>query len=410
MLDRFLQRVIRVGALSVRFPGGSLHTYGDGTGPEVVVAVSAAAARAIALGPDPGLGEAYMNGGVRFERGDIWSLLEIAGRNQVNAEPKRKGPIARGWLALQRRMQQWNDRPSAQRNSAHHYDLSIDLYRRFLDSDLQYTCAYFPRPGMTLEEAQAAKRAHVIAKLKIEPGMRVLEIGCGWGGLALEMAGRHGAEVLAISLSNEQLAIARQRAEAAGLSDRVRFEYMDYRDVEGPFDRIVSVGMFEAVGVAYFPAFFGKLRALLADDGFALIHSIGRKTPPGLTSPWTRKYIFPGGYIPALSETLAAVEEQELWVTDIEILRLHYGETLRHWRERFMAQRPDIAQMYDERFCRMWEFYLASAELAFRYGAQMNFQMQLAKRVDAVPIARDYMIDAERAGPPARLSPVQAAE
>ena len=410
VLHAFLQRIIKVGHLTVRHPGGRLETYGDGTGQEVVVAVSAKAARMIAMGPDPGLGEAYMDGGVVIERGGMWELLVIAGRNQANAEPRRRGLMAQAILRIQRRLQQWNDRGAAKLNSAHHYDLSYDLYRRFLDADMQYTCAYFPRPGMTLEEAQAAKKAHVAAKLRLEPGMRVLEIGCGWGGLALELAGRHGVEVLGISLSNEQLAVARQRAEAAGLSDRVRFEYRDYRDVQGPFDRIVSVGMFEAVGIAFFPAYFETIRRLLTPDGLAVIHSIGRRTPPGLTSPWTRKYIFPGGYIPALSETLAAIEEQELWVTDIEILRLHYAETLRHWRERFMAQRAEIAQLYDERFCRMWEYYLASAELAFRYGGQMNFQIQLAKRVDAVPVIRDYMLDAERAGLAARLSKVRAAE
>jgi cyclopropane-fatty-acyl-phospholipid synthase len=398
VLQALLKRLIKVGHLSVRLPDGRLQTYGDGTGTEVVVRVNARAARLIAMGPDPGLGEAFMDGDAVLERGDIWDLLEIAGRNQANAEPHRKGPVARLVLGLQRRLQQWNDLKAAKANSAHHYDLSVELYRRFLDPDLQYTCAYFPRPDMTLEEAQAAKKAHIAAKLRLAPGMRVLEIGCGWGGLALELAGRYGVEVLGISLSQEQLAIARQRAEAAGLSGRVRFEYRDYRDVTGPFDRIVSVGMFEAVGVNYFPAFFGKLRALLSDDGLAVIHSIGRRTPPGLTSPWTRKYIFPGGYIPALSETLAAIEEQELWVTDIEVLRLHYGETLRHWRARFNAEREAITQLYDERFCRMWEYYLASAELAFRYGTQMNFQLQLARRVDAVPITRDYMIDAERAG------------
>ena len=404
MLDAFLKRLIKVGRLTVRTLDGRLSRYGDGTGPEVVVQVSARAARAIALRPDPAVGEAYMNGELVMERGDIWDLLELAGRNQIGGEPRRPGPLGRLVIAAQRRLEQWNDRAAARRNSAHHYDLGNELYRRFLDPDLQYTCAYYPRSGMTLEEAQAAKKAHIAAKLRLEPGMTVLEIGCGWGGLALELAERYGVTVLGVSLSQEQLSIARQRAEATGLSDRVRFDYTDYRDVAGRFDRIVSIGMFEAVGVPGFPDYFGAIHRLLADDGVALIHSIGRRTAPGVTSPFTRKYIFPGGYIPALSETLAAVEEQDLWVTDIEILRLHYGKTLRHWRENFARERAAVAALYDERFCRMWEYYLASAELAFRYGDQMNFQLQLARRRDAVPIARDYMIDAEReASPTPRL-------
>ena len=396
MLDAFLKRLIKVGRLTVRTPDGRLSRYGDGTGPEVVVQVSAHAARAIALRPDPAVGEAYMNGELVMERGDIWDLLELVGRNQIGGESRRGGSLSRLILAVRRRIEQWNDRAAARRNVAHHYDLSNELYRRFLDPDLQYSCAYYPHAGMTLAEAQAAKKAHIAAKLRLEPGMTVLEIGCGWGGLALGLAERYGVTVLGVSLSQEQLAVARQRAADAGLSDRVRFDHTDYRDVAGRFDRIVSIGMMEHVGVPGFPDYFGAIHRLLADDGVALIHSIGRRTSPGVTSPFTRKYIFPGGYIPALSETLAAVEEQDLWVTDIEILRLHYGKTLRHWRENFARERAAVAALYDERFCRMWEYYLASAEFAFRYGDQMNFQLQLARRRDAAPIARDYMVDAER--------------
>ena len=399
MLHAFLQRMIRVGRLAVRLPGGRLQSYGDGSGVEVILRMTARGARMIVARPDPGLGEAYMSGEVVLERGDIWDLMEIVGRNKAMREPSRRG-LVRGLVrAGRRRLEQWNDRTAALRNAAHHYDLSVELYRRFLDPDLQYTCAYFTRPDMTLEEAQAAKKHHIAAKLRLEPGMRVLDIGCGWGGLALELARTHGVQVLGITLSQEQLAIARSRAEAAGLADRVSFSLTDFRDVKGPFDRIVSVGMFEAVGVPGFQSFFQAVRRLLTEDGVALIHCIGRHTPPTVTSPWTRKYIFPGGYIPALSETLAAVEEEELWVTDIEVLRLHYAETLRHWRQRFTAEREAIARLYDERFCRMWEYYLASAELAFRYGDQMNFQLQLTRRCEALPITRDYMVDAERARP-----------
>ncbi len=403
MLHAFLQRMIRVGHLTIRYSAGRTETYGDGQGSEVVLRMTARGARMIGLSPDPGLGEAYMSGDVVIERGDMWDLLDIVGRNQAMVEPRRKGPLALAVRYARRRLEQWNDRHAAVRNASHHYDLSVDLYRRFLDPDLQYTCAYYPRPGMTLEEAQAAKKAHVAAKLRLEAGMRVLDIGCGWGGLGLELARLYGVEVLGVTLAKEQLDVAQARAAAAGLGGQVNFSLTDFRDVEGTFDRVVSVGMFEAVGVPGFRSYFETIRRLLPTDGVAVIHSIGRREPPSTTSAWTRKYIFPGGYIPSLSETLAAVEEEGLWVTDIEILRLHYAETLRQWRERFMAERAAIALMYDERFCRMWEFYLASAELAFRYGSHMNFQLQLARKVGAVPITRDYMIDQERAGPPGAI-------
>ena len=279
---------------------------------------------------------------------------------------------------------------------AHHYDLSYDLYRRFLDADMQYSCAYFPYPGASLEEAQAAKKAHLAAKLNLGPGQKLLDIGSGWGGLGLTLA-EHipDGQVLGVTLSQEQLAVARARAEAKGENSRVRFELCDYRDVTGPFDRIVSVGMFEHVGRPHYQEFFDHIARLLAEDGVALIHSIGRRNPPGITQPWIAKYIFPGGYIPALSEVLPAIERAGLWVTDIEILRLHYAETLREWRKRFNAQRAEIAEIYDERFCRMWDSYLACSEVGFRHVGMMNFQVQLTKRVDALPLTRDYIAEAE---------------
>ena len=403
MLDALLKRMFRAGSLTVRLSNGRSRTYGDGTGPEVVLSLTARGARAIALNPQLAAGEAYMNGDLVLEQGDIWDLMQIVGRNNASAEPAPRTPFAPMVRWARRRIEQANDRLAARRNVAHHYDLSAQLYRRFLDADIQYSCAYFARPDMTLEQAQAAKKAHIAAKLRLEPGMRVLDIGCGWGGLALELARTHGVQVLGVTLSQEQLTVARARAEAEGLADRVKFSLTDFRDVEGPFDRIVSVGMFEHVGVPNYPAFFQTVRRLLTDDGIAVIHSISRHTRPTVTHPWTRKYIFPGGYIPSLSETLVAVEAENLWVTDIEILRLHYAETLRCWRERFTAERAAIARLYDERFCRMWEFYLASAELAFRYGDKMNFQIQLTKAVDALPITRDYMLDAERQGPAAQI-------
>jgi cyclopropane-fatty-acyl-phospholipid synthase len=410
VLDRFVQRLIRTGSLGIRYPDGSLRSYGDGSGPEVVVKVTSKAGWAIARNPGLAVGECYMSGDLAFEKGDIGELFEIVGRNQAQAGEAPSGVFAETFAAVRRQLEQWNDRQASRRNVAHHYDISNDLYRLFLDEDLQYSCAYFARPDMTLDEAQGAKRAHIAAKLLLKPGMRVLDIGCGWGGLALELAARHGVEVLGVTLSQEQIALARERAEAAGLAGQVTFSLTDFRDVQGPFDRIVSVGMFEHVGSPHYREFFAQVRRLLKDDGVALLHSIGRRTPPATTNAFTRKYIFPGGYIPSISETVAAIEKAALWVTDVEVLRLHYAETLRHWRVRFVAARATVLKSYDERFFRMWEYYLASAELAFRHGGQMVFQMQLAKDVDSVPIVRDYMVDAERAVPRARLAPVQAAE
>jgi len=290
-----------------------------------------------------------------------------------------------------------NERRSARRNVAHHYDLSVDLYRAFLDEDLQYSCAFFEHPDMTLEEAQNAKKRHIAAKLALGEGQKVLDIGCGWGGLALSLAAWTGASVEGVTLSTEQLNTAQTRAEAMGLASRASFSLTDYRDIAGTYDRIVSVGMFEHVGRPNYQAFFHSVAKLLKDDGVALIHSIGRSEGPSTTDAFTAKYIFPGGYIPALSEVLPAVERAGLWVTDIEILRLHYAETLRRWYDRFLARRAEVAALYDERFCRMWEYYLVGAEMGFRYGGHMNFQLQLAKRKDALPITRHYMEDAERA-------------
>jgi cyclopropane-fatty-acyl-phospholipid synthase len=390
-----LSRFVRLGRLRVAEHGKPTQTYGDGSGPEIAVRIGPGWAAKIALNPDMMLGEAYMEGGLVLEQGSLWDLCELIGRNFKDGPPP--GPMKRALDGLRRTLQQWNDRRASRRNVAHHYDLSHELYRRFLDQDLQYSCAYFGRPDMTLEEAQLAKKIHIASKLMIEPGMKVLDIGCGWGGMGLELAGRYGADVTGVTLSQEQLAIANQRAKAANLDQRARFSLTDYRDVQGPFDRIVSVGMFEHVGAPNFRTYFQQVARLLTDDGVALIHSIGRRTGPGVTQPWIAKYIFPGGYIPALSEMTAAIEDAGLWITDIEILRLHYAETLKAWRERFLAQWDEIAALYDERFCRMWEVYLVLSELSFRYGTNMVIQVQLAKRVGAVPMARDYMVDGERA-------------
>jgi cyclopropane-fatty-acyl-phospholipid synthase len=300
--------------------------------------------------------------------------------------------------AVLTRIQQSNSRRAARRHVAHHYDLSHEHYRRFLDTDLQYSCAYFADPSFSLEQAQEAKKRHIAAKLLLEPGLRMLDIGCGWGGLALSLAEMERVEVVGVTLSREQLTIARQRAKQAQLDERVCFTLNDYREIEGPFDRIVSVGMFEHVGAPNYARFFQKIRELLSPDGIALIHSIGRSNGPTITSAWTRKYIFPGGHIPALSEVAPVIERAGLVLTDLEVLRLHYAETLRHWRERFLASHRHDGRIYDERFCRMWEFYLASSELAFRYGGLVVFQAQLARQFDSVPLTRDYMYEREREG------------
>jgi cyclopropane-fatty-acyl-phospholipid synthase len=393
-LQSFLRKVVREGAFTVRLPGGDSLTLGDGSGPPVVVAITDRRwATRIAVHPSMAIGEAYMDGGLVFERGGIYDLLDIIGRNARHRPLKRAGALERWWL--DRRLQA-NQRAAARRNVAHHYDLSVDFYRRFLDADMQYSCAYFGHPGVSLEEAQLAKKRHIAAKLLLSQGQQVLDIGCGWGGLALTLAEETGAVVDGITLSTEQLATAQARAEAAGLAGSTRFSLTDYRDMAGPYDRIVSVGMFEHVGRPNFQAYFDKVAALLKDDGVAVIHSIGRYEGPSFTQPWIAKYIFPGGYIPAMSEVLACVERAGLMVTDIEVLRLHYADTLRAWRERFTAQRAEIARIYDERFCRMWEFYLCVSEIAFRYRGHMVFQLQLAKRVDAVPLTRDYIGEAER--------------
>ncbi len=395
-LEGYLKAAVGEGDLVVTLPGGKRLTLGDGTGPSVAVRITSPLwALRIATFPETALGDAYMDGGVILEAGDVYDLLEIAGRNFR----RRPGVHRAGWLARWRQdfVLSRNAKRQARDNVHRHYDLSSAFYRRFLDADLQYSCAYFEQLDDSLEEAQLAKERRLAAKLLLRPGHRVLDIGCGWGGLALRIAGETGAQVDGVTLSTEQLALARERADAQGLAGRVRFSLADYRDVSGPYDRIVSVGMFEHVGRPNYDAYFGQVRRLLADDGVAVIHSIGRADGPGVTQPWIARHIFPGGYIPALSETLAAVEHAGLFVADIEVLRLHYAMTLQAWRRRFAAQRTEVAKIRGERFCRMWEFYLAASEVGFRYAGHMVFQLQLARRIDAVPITRNYIERAERA-------------
>jgi len=336
-----------------------------------------------------------MDGGLVLEQGEIGDFIDLIGASAKNRKRRKRTKLE---LWLRERRSEANERRTARKNVAHHYDLSDELYRRFLDADMQYSCAYFARPDMTLEEAQLAKKRHIAAKLAIEPGMKILDIGCGWGGMALTLAEETGAEVDGVTLSVEQLAVAKERAEARGLANRARFSLTDYRDVNDTYDRIVSVGMFEHVGRPNYQDYFDGVARLLKDDGVALIHAIGRPEV-GVTNAWVAKYIFPGGYSPALSEVLPAIERAGLIVTDVEILRLHYAETLKHWRARFAAHRAEIADLYDERFCRMFEFYLGIAEQSFRARRQFVWQIQVAKNVDAVPITRDYIAETE-----ARLS------
>jgi cyclopropane-fatty-acyl-phospholipid synthase len=338
-----------------------------------------------------------MDGALTVENGSLFAFLDLIGTNLGNETVAGLDRWLNMFRVLARRFGQANPLGLAQRNVAHHYDLSGELFDLFLDRDLQYSCAYFPNPNATLETAQEAKKRHIAAKLLLDPGLTVLDIGSGWGGLAMYLARTSGVDVTGVTLSTNQHRTAQQRAADADLADHVRFHLRDYREETGTYDRIVSIAMFEQVGVPHFREFFQKIAELLTDDGIALIHTISRRDGPDATNPWLRKYIFPGGYSPSLSEILAVIERVGLFVTDIEILRLHYAETLRLWRERFLANWDAAAELYDERFCRMWEFYLAGCEVAFRHQGCMVAQLQLAKSMDAVPLTRDYITDWERA-------------
>jgi cyclopropane-fatty-acyl-phospholipid synthase len=397
VLKQLLGRIIRDGTVTIVGPRGRQITFGAGD-PKVTVHVrDRAALLELGLHPDLKLGELYMGGRIAIEEGDISDLMAILMANLARARPPATLRAVRSLRRAIKRWTQYNPASLSKAHVAHHYDLSGKLYDLFLDNDRQYSCAYFSAPGESLEEAQIGKKRHIAAKLYLhKPDLSVLDIGSGWGGLALDLARDSAANVLGITLSEEQLALAKERAVKAGLSDRCKFELTDYRALNGTFDRVVSVGMFEHVGVHYYPTYFAKVRDLLKDDGVALIHTIGRTDGPGVTNPWISKYIFPGGYTPALSEMLPAIERAGLMVTDVEVLRIHYAETLKEWRRRFKAHWREAAELYDERFCRMWEFYLAGAEMAFRHEGLVVFQVQIAKRVDALPITRDYMLESER--------------
>jgi len=399
LLARLLKRLVQTGEIHVIDATGRRHCFGaPGSGPSVTIRLhDRRLHHQLFLNPRLRLGEAYMDGTLTVEDGSIYDFLDITTRN-IGFGPMNGLDrwLQRGRM-LWRGFQQANPLGRAQRNVAHHYDLSDELYDLFLDSDRQYSCGYFPTPDASLEAAQVAKKRHIAAKLLLEPGQKVLDIGSGWGGLALYLAREADVTVDGVTLSTEQHKVSQRRAEDANASNRVAFHLRDYREVSGRYDRIVSVGMFEHVGVPHYEEYFTKVRDLLTDDGVALIHTISHCDAPCSTNPWLRKYIFPGGYCPSLSEILKVTERLGLWVTDIEILRLHYAETLRHWRERFLARRAEAEALYDARFCRMWEFYLAGSEVSFRNMGQTVAQIQISKSIDAVPLTRDYITDWERA-------------
>lgn len=393
LLRLALRHFIHAGTLRVTTAGGAVFTFGNGNGPPVAIRFTTRAAQyGVLFDPELKFGEAYVDGTMIVEQGTIADVLSVVFAQRRDGKP----PLwARPqWLIrfLYRRLRQFNPPKRAQRNVAHHYDLDGQLYALFLDADRQYSCAYFETPDQSLDDAQIAKKRHLAAKLLIEHGDRVLDIGCGWGGLAMYLAEMCQARVTAITLSAEQHAFACGRASERPPTRDIEFRLQDYRDVPDRFERIVSVGMFEHVGVGFYDAFFRKCAALLTDDGVMVLHSIGRSEGPNVTNPWIARYIFPGGYIPALSEVLPAIEKAGLLVTDIEILRLHYAETLKAWRQRFLAHRDTVERIYDVRFARMWEFYLAAAEMAFREQAMMVFQIQLTRQQGVVPMTRDYMI------------------
>lgn len=409
LFPAILKSIVRTGSLRLIDGRGKIHDCGDGTPPRCTIRLGARHLDyTLALNPELSIGEAYMNGLLTIEEGSLFDALEIVARNYGNFKQT-------AWFSLLSRimsgLKQYNPIDSARRNVAHHYDLSDELYDLFLDKDRQYSCAYFANKDDDLETAQERKKRHIASKLLLDrPDLKLLDIGSGWGGLGLYLAKETGADVTGVTLSVEQHKISEARAVAAGLADRARFRLRDYREEPSQFDRIVSVGMFEHVGKKNYDEFFGKLSDLLTADGVALVHSIGYSDTPAPINPFIRKYIFPGADIPSLSEVFASAERSGLVVTDVEILRLHYAETLRHWRERFMANRQRAAAFYDERFCRMWEFYLDLCEIGFRFRSMMVFQIQLAKRADTVPFTRDYMMNWERAHNTAATSRIRAAE
>lgn len=405
-LHRQLAPGIRAGGLNVVYPGGAFRHYGDRSSNTLTVKIQTERwLRRLVLDPDLALGEAYVEGGLDVENGDIFDLLELIWINLLTTG-NGDASVPRRLRRALRRLSQLNPQTRSRRNVAHHYDIGNDLYRLFLDKDLQYSCGYFEDPAATLEDAQFAKKCAIARKLLIEPNQSVLDIGCGWGGLGLHLAEHERARVKGVTLSAEQLRVARERARSKGLDAGVEFHLQDYRRLDQRYDRIVSVGMFEHVGLPHYREYFDQIARLLNERGVALIHTIGRTRGPGATNAWIAKYIFPGGYIPALSEVLPAIERAGLFVLDVEVLRLHYAETLKEWRRRFHANLAEIERQFDQRFIRMWDLYLAASELSFRHGEHVVFQIQLAKRQDAAPLTRDYLYAPDAARSRRRMAAV----
>ena len=396
LIGRYIDQILPVGSITVIWADGSRKTYGRGGGKHLTVKFhDRRAARELFRNPRVKFGELYMDGRLTIEDGTILDLISLViGANQW--EKGRSKALGKGKAKWLKRFFRRNDPHKSRRNVAHHYDIGNELYALFLDDDLQYSCAYFTDPNNSLEQAQTDKKAHIAAKLDLRPGQRVLDIGCGWGGMALYLHRVAKVDVLGITLSEEQLKVARQRARDAGVSDHVKFELVDYRQLDGRFDRIVSVGMFEHVGAQHYVEFFAKCRELLTDDGAMLLHTIGKLGGPGLPDPFTDKWIFPGYHLPSLSQMCTASEKVKMIVSDVETLRLHYAYTLRHWLDRATKARPKIEELYDARFFRMWEFYLAGGVVMFESGAACNYQVQYVRDRRALPITRDYMLDTER--------------
>lgn len=410
LLSKLLNRMIRVGTLNIIDANGNRHKFAGAPGPEATVRIhDKALHQKLFINPDLHMGEAYMNGTLTMVDCDLREFLQVVISNHKFAHDDPMYSFSSSLSRLTRWIHQYNPVARSKANVAHHYDLAVDFYDLFLDRDRQYSCGYFRTPDESLEQAQLDKRLHIAAKLLLQPGQKVLDIGSGWGGLSTYLARMSDVKVSGLTLSTEQLQVAKRIATEEGLEDRVDFHLRDYREETGTYDRIVSVGMFEHVGVRHYGDYFAKINELLSADGICLLHSIGRMSGPAATAGWVRKYIFPGGYSPALSEVMRAVEKAGLWVADIEILRVHYADTLLAWQRRFQENRASAAEMYDERFCRMWEFYLAISEAVFRYGDHFVFQMQIARERDAVPLTRDYVTDWERAhgveAEPVRLRP-----
>ena len=405
LASQLFRRFVQTGSLTIIDSAGRRATFGGNGKPASTIRIhDRRTHRRLLVEPDLAVGEAYMDGMLTIEEGTLYDFLDVCVSNLRHARPSGRLGLLEALQRIRGRLDAWNPIGKAQAKVAHHYDLNGELFDLFLDGDRQYSCAYFASPSDDIDTAQERKKRHLAAKLLLRPGLRVLDIGSGWGGLALSLAAAENVSVAGVTLSTEQHQVSNHRAEEHGLADRVAFHLRDYRQETGAYDRVVSVGMFEHVGKSHYREFFGALARLLTEDGVAVVHSVGRFDRPGPVNPWIRKYIFPGTYVPTLSEVLPVVEESGLLVTDVEILRLHYAETLRSWRRRFYANLDRVRAMYDDRFCRMWDFYLTSCELGFRRSELMVFQIQLAKSLDAVPLTRDYIVDWEAAHAPSRQS------